>query len=166
MGLRELLEALEPRLEDTGAGGYTILVISSPTGFTERAIEYTTGEGDRLGLIARNVTLYLVDPVAGRLYYNPRDRAAAENREIAEPRVPEEKLARVLEYLQGDEARRQALLNSPATPFLTSAWVAEKLGEEPHVVRRAMAILEERGLGRVRAGEDGSVAFFYNTSNR
>lgn len=159
--LGEVLDIISDRLSQANREDlYHILVVSSPTGFTEKAIQYATNSG-ALGFASRNLTLYLVDPIEGRIYYNENDTATRRNKELAEPRLPEERVQKVIDFLVGKEARKNAIINSPAAPHVTSEWVSTQVGEEPHIVRRAMAVLEQRGLGRVRATQEGVVAFFY-----
>ncbi len=161
-GLAELLELLESRVEEAEKGKYYhILIVSSPTGFTSKAVDYVASREFHLNFASKHVTVYLVDPVTGKIYHNPDDAAATANRAIAEPRIPEEKINKVLEYLLSREAKERALLPTPASPHLRLDEVAKATGEDPETVRRAMTLLEEKGVGRVRVASDGTVAFFY-----
>lgn len=163
VSLSEVLDLLEARIDQAEKGGYYhLLVVSSPTGFTRKAIEYLDSDSFHRNFTAKHVTLYLVDPVTGSVYYNRGDEAAEANREIAEPLLPEERVRRVIDYLESDEARNLAYANSPVAPFIRLDQIARKTGEPAEVVRRAIALLEAQGKGRVMATEN-TVAFFYKT---
>ncbi|MCE4600471.1 MAG: hypothetical protein F7C38_02760 [Desulfurococcales archaeon] len=162
VGLGEVMEVVESRLEEAGRGGYYhILVLSSPTGFTEKARMFVESNDYLVNLASRHVTVYLVDPVKGQLYYNSRDEAAEANKHLADPRLPEERVKRVLEYLRSEEAKEKAVLIGGGSPFLLAEDIAKATGEDLEIVARAMARAEEEGLGRVMVTSDGLKALFY-----
>jgi hypothetical protein len=106
IGLGEILDHIESRLvEAEKVDYYHIIIISSPTGFTEKAVNYIQNSDQILGLISKYVTIYLVDPITGTVYYNRDDPAATANIKIAEPIIPVEKLNKVVEYLHSDMAK-------------------------------------------------------------
>ena len=162
--LGDLMQLLEDRLgEAGGADYYHILVISSPTGFTEKAKNFVGSSGPS-GFASRNITLYLVDPVRGELYYNRMDPAAEANKWIADPMLPEEQVNRVLEYLKSREARAKAIELSPSAPYLTAEIIADDLGVPLESVVQALAKAENEGIGKVLLAEGNVKAFFYRTS--
>jgi len=162
--LGEILDLLESRLEEaTRQGYYHILAVSSPTGFTEKAKEYVRGGGGSIPFASKHLTLYLIDPVTGEVVYNPRDPAAQANLHLVEPSLPEERIMRVVEYVRSDDARTRAVINSASKPFLLVSDIVEATGEDVETVMRALHRLQEEGVGRLRATDKGSVAFFYNT---
>ncbi len=161
VSLSEVLDLLEARIDQAEKGGYYhLLVLSSPTGFTRKAVEYLDSDAFHRSFTAKHITLYLVDPVTGSVYYNRGDKAAEVNREIAEPLLPEERVRKVIDYLESDEARNLAYRNSPVAPFIRVDQIARETGEPPEIVRRALAILESQGRGKVMATEN-TVAYFY-----
>ena len=127
---------------------YTVLIVVSPTGFTEAAKAFV--EGGRMPPVASKlVTVYLVDPGEGKLYYNRADEAAARNAELAAPLLREEQVELAYRWLRSGEARREALKASPVRPFLLASRVAERLGVPVEAVLEAFKRLEEEGKGRV-----------------
>ncbi len=160
--LGEVMEILENKIQEAGKEEYYhVLVISSPTGFTEKARALVESSDSSINFASGHLTLYLVDPVRGVLYYNTRDEAAIANKHIADPRLPEEKIRKVIEYLSSDEAKDRALINSPAAPFLLLDEIMEATGEDLEIVSRAVSKAEEEGLGKVLLSDKGSKAFFY-----
>ncbi len=133
---------------------YTVLIVVSPTGFTEAAKAFV--EGGKLPPVASKlVTVYLVDPVEGRLYYNRADEASARNAGLAAPLLREEQVELVYKWLGSGEARREALNASPVRPFLLADRVAEKLGVPTDAVIEAFRRVESEGKGRVVEDEKG-----------
>jgi len=160
VGLNEILTILTPRLETAEEEDYYhILVIHSPTGFTGKAVEYVSSPG-RLGGASPNLTLYLVDPVLGEVYYNSQSSAAKANRWVAEPLIDDEKVNKVLSYLESVEAYRKAL-ETPGAPMLLEEEVADELGVEKYIVRIAFERAARKGLGRIVTSGSGSTAFTY-----
>ena len=160
VGLGELLDHLEPRLRRASEDNYySLIIVSSPTGFTEKAIQYITG-GMIPGLAPASATVYLVDPIRGELYYNGDDPAATANKSFAEPWLDEEKIGRALRYLKSQEAMEKAVKNSPVSPFLLSEEVAEATGLDLETVRRAFYELEKSGTGRVVVVEETTAFIF------
>lgn len=145
IGLGPVADMVKSRL---GSEGYVIMVLASPTGFDEAARSFV--EGGRIPPIAsRIVTVYLVDPVEQRLYYNRGDEAARANAGIAGPLLEEEEVEKVLAWLVSEEARKRALRASPVRPFLLASEVAEILGVGEGSVVEAFKRLESQGRARV-----------------
>lgn len=141
------------RLEEAEREGYHhVLVVLSPTGFTDELISRTTGDGDPPTSIAsRHTTVYLVDPVKGKVYHNPHDPAAKNNRFLAELELSEEQVERVVDYVSSKEARQEAIKRSPTVSFLTIGDISKATGvTDTLTIRRALSALEEKGLGRVK----------------
>lgn len=161
--LGEIMDVLESRLEEAGSGNYYhILVIGSPTGFTEKARRFIEASDSTVNFASKRVTVYLVDPVKGQLYYNKTDEAAVANKHIADPRLPEERIQKVLNYLYSEEAKERAVARSYKTPFLLVSDIREATGEEAEIIARALARAAEKGLGRIMVTENGYKAFFYH----
>ena len=136
--------------------------MSSPTGFTRKALEYIGGSEFHRNFVARHVTVYLVDPLTGAVTRNPADRAAEENEELARLELPEERVRRVVGYVLSRDAYSRALQLSPASPFIRLSQIVEATGEDPEVVRYALDRLEREGYGRIVRTSDGVIAFFYS----
>lgn len=162
--LGEVMDLVVSRLEEAGKQEYYhILIISSPTGFTRKALDFIESNDYLVNFASRYVTVYLVDPVKGKLYYNKRDPAAETNKSIAEPWLEEERIRKVLDYLRSDDAREKAVAVGGSVPFLHIEDIMEATGEDPDIIARALARAEEEGLGKVLVKEDLK-AFFYKTS--
>jgi len=152
-GLSVVAELVKERLH---RDYYTVLIIVSPTGFTEAAKSFV--EGGRLPPVASKlVTVYLVDPGEGKLYYNKADEAAARNAELAAPLLREEQVELVYRWIASGEARKEALKASPVRPFLLAKRVAARLGVPVDAVVEAFRRAEGEGRGRV-VESDGDVA--------
>ncbi len=165
VNLAELLDLVGSRVDEAEKGNYYhILVVSSPTGFTKKALDYIGGSEFHKNFVAKHVTVYLVDPVTGTITRNPADRAAAENEELARLELPEERVEKVIRYVLSREAYGKAMQVSPASPFLRIDQIASATGEEPEIIRRALSRLEQQGYGKVKHSPSGVAAFFYNPS--
>ncbi len=144
-GLGVVTELIRERLH---RDYYTLLIIVSPTGFTEAAKAFVEG-GKMPPVASKLVTVYLVDPGEGRIYYNRADEAASRNAELATPLLMEEQVELAYKWLSSDEARREALKASPVRPFLLAKQVAGKLGVPVEAVVEAFKRVEGEGRGRV-----------------
>ena len=165
VSLSEILDLLSNRIDEAEKGNYYhLLVISSPTGFTKKAEEYIGGSEFHRNFAAKHVTVYLVDPLTGKVVRNPADRAAEENEELARLELPEERLKKVTDYVLSRKAYSLAVQTSPAAPFLRIDQILRETSENPEIIRTALSRLEEKGYGKVMRTKDGVVAFFYNTS--
>ena len=164
-GLDEVIDIVEPRLDDAEKSGYYhILVIASPTGFTGKALEYVSGTPGK-GLVSRYLTLYLVDLASARLYFNRADPAAKGNARLVAPELPEETIKKVIDYVMSSEALAEAFAVSPASPMLTLDMISRAVGvEDAAALRKALARLEEQGMGRVIVADEpkGVLAFRYS----
>ena len=166
VNLAELLDLLSSRIDEAGKGNYYhILIVSSPTGFTKKALDYIGGSEFHKNFVAKHVTVYLVDPLTGIVTRNPADRAAEENEELARLELPEERVRKIVDYMLSREAYSKALQLSPASPFIRLDQIVEATREKPEIIRYALSRLEEQGYGKVKRTPSGIVAFFYNTSN-
>ncbi len=161
VSLAELVDTIKPIHEEAVEQGYyALLVVSSPTGFTGKTIEFVIG-GAGKGFVSKNLTLYLLDPVTNTIYYNHGDPAAVENYEVVKIILPREEINRVVEYMLSREALLEAMKYSPAEPMLHAKWIAGKLGIGLDIVRNAFQELEEKGYGKVvAAGKE--VGFKYS----
>lgn len=166
VSLAEVLDLLSSRIDEAEKGNYYhLLIISSPTGFTKKALEYIGGNEFHRNFVARHVTVYLVDLLTGAITRNPADKAAEENEELARLEIPEERVKKVVDYLLSREAYSRAVQTSPATPFIRLDQIIDATREEPEIIRYALSRLEEKGYGKVKRTSSGIIAFFYNTSN-
>ena len=166
VNLAELLDLLSSRVDEAEKGNYYhILIVSSPTGFTKKALDYIGGSEFHKNFVARHITVYLVDPLAGVIRRNPADRAAEENEELARLELPEERVRKVMDYMLSREAYSKALQLSPASPFIRLDQIMEATREKPEIIRYALSKLEEQGYGKVKRTPNGIVAFFYDISN-
>jgi len=162
VGLDEIVDVLAKRISEAEKGKYYhILIVSSPTGFTDKAIEYVKGPEFQRTFTAKHVTVYLVDPVEGSTHYNPADKAAKENSYIASPYLPEERILKVVNYVLSSEAIGKAVAKAPAKPFLRIDEIIEATGETVDTVRQALLRLEKEGKGVVKITPKGTVVFFY-----
>ncbi len=163
ISLAELLDLITSRVDEAEKGNYYhVLIISSPTGFTKKALEYIGGSEFHRNFVAKHVTVYLVDPLTGSITRNPADRAAEENEELARLELPEERVRKVMSYVLSEEAYSRALQTSPAAPFLRLDQIAEATKESPEIIRHALGKLEAQGYGKVMRSRSGVMAFFYN----
>jgi len=86
VNLREVLAIVSDRVERVIHGEYYhILILASPTGFTKRAIDFISGGEYHRSFTLRDLTIYLVNLLTGRIYYNGFDEVSKINKYIAEP---------------------------------------------------------------------------------
>lgn len=151
--ISEIALFIRDRAEDAERNKYYyILVVISPTGFTSGLTALITGQKSPwMGATSRYLTLYLVDVVKGKNYYNQNDPVSFANSYLAVLELSEEQLNRVINYLQSREARLEAIKNNPTVNFLRLTDIKQATGiSDDYVIRRALSILEERGTGKVR----------------
>ena len=163
--LAEVVEIVEDRASEADAGGYyLVLAIASPTGFTEKAIEYVANSESYRAFASRNTTLYLVDPVTGKTYMNMAMEASRRNSYLVEPELPEEALKRVIDYVLSEDAITHAMSMGPSSAMLLSHEVAKATGvKDPATIRIAFERLQENGWGKVIYVEEKDlVAFQYS----
>ena len=166
VSLGEVVEIIGPRVERAEREDYyQVLVVASPTGFTEKAVEYVAGSEAYRRFASRNTSLYLVDLATGEVYLNRGDKASAENAGLVEPELEEEKIRKVIDYIMSPETLATAMATSHRSPMLLAGEVAKATGvDDQGVVRAAMARLERDGWGRVVYVKDrGVVAFRYSS---
>ena len=164
--LAEIVEILEKKIPEVEKENcYQILVIASPTGFTNKAIEYVAGEEMYRTFVSRNITLYLVDLVTGEVYMNRADPAAVNNAYIVKPELPEETIKKVIDFILSEDAVLRAITNSPAEPMLLLSDIAEATGVKDYaIIRTALMRLEEGGWGKaVYVEERDLTAFKYSS---
>ncbi len=159
-GLSEILSLLSRRIPATlSENYYHILIIASPTGFTSRALEIVSGEYYRRFSL-KNITLYLVDLLSVRLYYNEMDKASRQNSWIAEPEYEHEIIKRIIDYVLSDEALFEANKNGPP-PYLPVSYIEARTGKPGDMVRVALEKLSSMGKGRVARLSTGDIVFIY-----
>ena len=159
--LKELLDLIEDKLVDAWSSKYYLVqIIASPTGFTNNAIKYFRSGELSIDLLSKRATVYLIDLVSGEIYYNDKSSAAVANAKIVEPWLEEEKIKIALNYLESEEAFRDAVMTGHTLPYLTARQVSEKLGIDLAAVKRAMFLAERKGIGEIRI-VDGITAFVY-----
>ncbi|MEM4061958.1 MAG: hypothetical protein QXY11_03785 [Desulfurococcaceae archaeon] len=141
---------------------YHVLIVISPTGFDKELIDYVTGSSTSwMSLSSKYVTTYLVDPLKGKLYYNANDPLAKNNSFLANISLPEEQIEKVVNYMLSNRAKIEAAKRNPATPFLALRDISAATGvTDELVLRRALSILEEKYLGKVKI-MDNEVVFAY-----
>jgi len=161
--LAEVLSILRKRVEEAEAKNYYhILVIASPTGFTEKAKEYVASDEFHRNFVARNLTLYLVDPVSGEVLRNPADLAAEFNSYIVMPETPEDLVKKVIDYVLNEETILNAIALSPSEPMVLVDKLSDELGVPLQVVRVALERLKAEGWGDIMyLPKEGIIAFKY-----
>ena len=163
--ISEFLSILKARIKEAEKGQYYhIISVSSPTGFTSTLINHIGGENFWKNFTSKYVTVYLINIVDGKIYFNAGDQGANLNQTIANIELPEEKIEKVKKYLLSDEARIDAVVKgpSPAVKSLSIEQIAEATGVKDKVVlRRAMGMLESEGVGRVKEIK-GEIVFIYS----
>ena len=163
--ISEFLSILKARIKEAEKGQYYhIISVSSPTGFTSTLINHIGGENFWKNFTSKYVTVYLINIVDGKIYFNAGDQGANLNQTIANIELPEEKIEKVKKYLLSDEARIDAVVKgpSPAVKSLSIEQIAEATGVKDKIVlRRAMGMLESEGVGRVKEIK-GEVVFIYS----
>jgi len=163
--ISEFLSILKARIKEAEKGQYYhIISVSSPTGFTSTLINHIGGENFWKNFTSKYVTVYLINIVDGKIYFNAGDQGANLNQTIANIELPEEMIEKVKKYLLSDEARVDAVVKgpSPAVKSLSIEQIAEATGVKDKIVlRRAMGMLESEGVGRVKEIK-GEVVFIYS----
>ena len=164
VGLDDIVNILSGRISEAEKGKYYhVLIISSPTGFTDKVIEYIGGSEFHRMFTAKHVTVYLVDPVEGSVFYNEADRAAKENYSLALPYLPEERILRVMNYVLSDEMLEKAVARAPSKPFLRIDEIARETKETPDIIRQALLRLEREGKGYAKITPSGIIVFYYSS---
>jgi hypothetical protein len=161
----EFLSVLKTRIAEAEKGKYYhIIVLSSPTGFTDTLKNYVGGKIFWKNFASKYVTVYLLDPITGELKFNEGDSTAKRNSSVANIELPEEQVERVVNYLLSEEAVIKAIENSPVIKFLSMDQIAEATGvQNKCVIRRALETLKSRGAGKVKE-VDGKLVFVYERS--
>jgi len=157
--ISEFLSILKARIREAEKGQYYhIIVMSSPTGFSSTLINHIGGETFWKNFTSKHVTIYLLNIVDGKIYYNAGDQGANSNKIIANIELPEEKIEKVKRYLLSEEARVDAIARgpSPTVKSLSIEQIAEATGvQDKTTLRRALGILESKGAGKVKViGEE------------
>lgn len=131
---------------------YHVLVIISPTGFTNSLTSLVVGEKSPwISATSRYLTLYLVDVIKGKTHFNRNDPVSVTNSYLAMLELSEEQMNRVINYLQSREARLVAVKNNPTINFLRLSDIKQATGvSDDYVIRRALSILEEKGVGKIK----------------
>lgn len=153
LDVSELAVLIRDRAEEAETNGYYhVLIAVSPTGFTKTLVGLITGEKSPwTGATSKYMTVYLVDVVKGKTYYNQNDPVSASNSFLAILELSEEQLRRVVSYLRSREARLEAMKNNPTVNFLRLEEIRQATGVSDELtIRRALSILEEEGVGKVR----------------
>lgn len=142
---------------------YYVLVVISPTGFTKNLVDYVTGGISRWTSIASKYsTVYLVDPLRGNIVFNSYDPVAKSNSFLARLELEEELVEKIVQYMMSKEARVEAAKRNPAVHILTLDDIERLTGvTDKLIIRRALSVLEERGIGKIKkVGE--SIVFTYS----
>jgi predicted regulator of amino acid metabolism with ACT domain len=162
LDVSDFLAVLKTRIVEAEKGKYYhIIVLSSPTGFTDTLKNHVGGEIFWKNFASKYVTVYLLDPVTGELKFNEGDSAAQRNRFIANIELPEEQVERVVKYLSSEEAMMKAIENSPVMKFLKIDQIAEATGvQDKCVIQRASEILKSKKVGEIKEVY-GNLVFVY-----
>ncbi len=159
MGLGELVDMVEPRvLEARRQGYYHVMLVASPTGFTDRVISYVSGEEYHRLILSSSLALILVDPLTGEIYHHPADEAVAMLGPLLKPLLPFEEVEKVAAAVRDLEV--DAIARSPSLPYYTLDELVEKTGARREIVRAALEKLEKEGAGKVRT-MDNRIVFVY-----
>ena len=160
VGLGEVLDIVSDRIGNAVSEDYYhVLVLASPTGFTSKALEFVSGEYHRRFAL-RNLTLYLVDLLTGRVHYNRLDEASNNNVWIAEPEYEHEAIKKIIDYVLSEEALIEANRRGPP-PHLPIDYIVEATHEPRERVRIALERLSCMGRGRVTRLRTGDTVFIY-----
>jgi predicted nucleic acid-binding Zn-ribbon protein len=146
-GIDDLLRYVEDAVYESEQDDVTyILGVASPTGWTDRVREEIMAGGGDDGVLSharfgRNVSVVLVDLQDGSLYYDEADAVAADNAQLFEPPVHDDRLETCVgtireEYLE-DVAHEHVLLRE----------LVEDHDYAAPVVKLAFDELEAEGVG-------------------
>ncbi len=159
--VEEVVGIVSRRLQESVAGNYyTVLILVSPTGFTEKALELVGGGERYRSIYSDNLTLYMVDLSSGRLYYNNVDEAAIRNKWLAEPVVEEEKVAIALDKLLAEDTISNALAQG-TPPYISLEELARLAGVDEKSALIAMRRAMDMGRGHVAVLRGGKTVFIY-----
>ncbi len=160
-GLGEVLSIISSRIHYIlSSDHYHILVIASPTGFSSKALEFITSGEYYKRFALKNLSIYLVDLLEGRLYYNEVDETTVRNKDFVELEYPWESIKRVVDYMVSEEAILEANRRGPP-PYLPIDYIVEKTGVSRQLVRVALERLASSGRGRVSRLSSGKTVFIY-----
>ena len=155
--LHEVSDIVWRALEEARSSGHIhILIIASPTGFTNEAIEFISGEPGK-AFISDRLVVALYDPVENKIYLNKHDPLTMRFlREILEPYTEPEKvakIARALEEIKGIECPipicSKIISFSYAMEKLKATFSERNISVDEASVEQAFNYLRDRNLAKV-----------------
>ncbi|MCD6488756.1 MAG: hypothetical protein J7K21_05985 [Desulfurococcales archaeon] len=159
LGLGELMDIISERLDKARAENYYhVLLLASPTGFTDKAKEYVSGSEYHKLFLSTNLAVALFDPIDGGVYYHPLDPSIKRFEKVLTPLVSFEETKIVADKIM--ELEVDALARSPNFPYFTIDELMGKTGARREVVRAAMEKLAKEGKGKVQV-VDKKLVFVY-----
>ena len=130
-----------------------LLGIASPTGWTERVVDYVQDDDLSRTRYEAAISVCLIDLQDGELIYDATDAVVAENAALFERAVQADAVADCVDTLRSRHLEglgRETLL-------LTAA--VEETGYDRHIVRQALSQLAADGDGEVFSMDEQGVAF-------
>jgi len=160
MTLAEALELVRGRAEQARSQGYYhVLILSSPTGFTDRLKNYVSGDEFHRVFLSKHLALTLFDPVTGEVYTHPADPVIKKLWDVVKPLAGFEEVEAAAKKVM--ELEEDALARSPSFPYYTLDELVERTGAQSEVLRAALEKLEKEGAGRI-VNYKGKLVFAYN----
>jgi len=154
--LSDLTSVLMSRIDRAELGNYFhVIGISSPTGWSKKVLEYVNSDEFHKNFTDRHVSLALIDPETGEIFYNRTDKRLAQFEYLFKPEFDTEKVERCKNVIKED-------LNLIIDEFVTVNEFAEKnadKGFDKRIVKKAMYELEKEGVGRFKFVEGVGFGF-------
>ncbi|ODS36910.1 MAG: hypothetical protein A7315_13815 [Candidatus Altiarchaeales archaeon WOR_SM1_79] len=150
--LSELNSLLMRHIDKAEPGNYFhIIGISSPTGWSKKAKEYINSSEFHKNFVDRHVSVCLIDPETGEIFYNPLDERITQFTYLFKPEFNTEKVekckTRIKEKLSIED-------------FLTINEVTEKEKDfDAGIVKKAFHDLEKEGMGKFKFVEGVGLVF-------
>jgi len=152
--LSELTSVLMSRIDRAELGNYFhVIGISSPTGWSKKVLEYVESDEFHKNFTDRHVSICLIDPETGEIFYNRTDKRLAQFEELFKPEFDSEKVEKCKKVIKED-----LIIDE----FVTVNEIAEKNADknfDKRIVKKAMYELEKEGVGNIKFVEGVGFGF-------
>ncbi len=154
MDLGEVINIVEPRSRSARLEGYQlVLIVSSPTGFTKKALEYISGAEFGRSIVSKNLILILYDPYLAKATFSVYDEKTKVYSELLVPITSAEKIGMIRKLVLDLRSKVKERELPPYTTYVELSEVCDYGRKElnmeitPEEVRAAFAQLQSEGLG-------------------
>ena len=143
-------EAMDRSLYRQQDSAHHLLVVGSPTGWTERVQE----EIESGSLFDADISICLVDLQSDEPCFNKRDKVVTNNQWLVRHELPLETIKRCSKRID------EKYISDPTCERVLFETVVSELDFSPHIIKRAFDYLEEQGVGMQIETDHGLVLSF------